>query len=282
MIRLTCSAQDGYPEFPMGKLSGTLLGLLLLSSCSYEPPTAASTASGQDTSSSSSSGMTTSSGGAGGGGGASSSSSSSSSSTTGGGGATDQPPCHPAGLEDGFDGSAVDTTLWNLQGKQSIMSVTSSQLQVTPEENVIDDQFVGLVTKMRYDLQGCAVWIEAPSIVKNGAAGKTYWQLHNAPGTSASFAVVNGNLEVKVGDTAGMLGQASFAYMPSEHRWWRFREAGGILIMETSPDFITWTTLLTTQTPSYIAQVAIGLGVISPSNQTGLGKTTFDNFNIVP
>lgn len=285
MTRLTCLVNHGYPVGPMDKLSGTLLGLLLLSSCVYEPPTPASNASGQDTSSSSSSGTTTSSGSAGGGGGGGgagvSSSSSSSSSATGGGGATGEPPCHPAGLEDGFDGSAVDTSLWTPQGKQPIMSVSGSQLRVTPEENVNDDQFVGLVTKLRYDLKGCAVWIEAPSIVKNGAAGSTYWQLYTPDG-STSFKVANGNLDVKVGDTVGMLGQASFAYIPSEHRWWRIREAGGILIMETSPDFITWTTLLTTQTPSYIAQVAIGLGVVSPMNQTNLGQTTFDHFNIKP
>ncbi len=296
MTSLTCLAKDGYPTRPMGKetasqlasnhaptiamssdkiapqLSGTLLGLLLLSSCVYEPPRGYY-ASGQDTSSSGSSG-TTPSGGAGGGGG-------SGGSATGGGGTVEQPPCHPAGLEDGFDGSVVNTNLWNLQGKQSIMSVTGSRLQVTPEDNINDGQWVGLVTKTTYNLKDCAVWIEAPSIVKNGLAGTTYWQLYTPDGSSA-MKVTNGRLEASVEQMGAKVDQASISYVAATHRWWRIREAAGQLIMETSPDFIIWTQVLSTPTPSYIAQVSIGLGVISPMNQTSLGKTTFDNFNIVP
>ncbi len=220
----------------------------------------------------------TSSGSAGGGG---ASASSSGGSATGGGGAAGQPPCHPAGLEDGFDGNAVNTSLWNLQGKQSIMRVTGGQLQVTPDEGIDDGQWVGLVTKTAYNLTDCAVWIEAPSIVKNGAAGNTYWQIYSPDGSS-SFKVSNGKLEASIGDMSANLGQASIPYVALEHRWWRIREAAGKLIMETSPDFITWKTVLSTETPSYISQVKIGLGIISPSNEMGLGKTTFDNFNIVP
>ncbi len=265
----------------MGKLSGTLLGLLLLSSCVLEVNGLApdSNASGQDMSSNGSSGTMTSSGSAGGGGGASASSSGGS--ATGGGGAAEQPPCHPAGLEDGFNGTAVNTSLWNLQGKQSIMSVTGSQLLVTPDENINDGQWVGLVTKTTYNLTDCAIWIEAPSIVKKGAAGNTYWQLYTPNGSSA-FKVANGKLEASVDDMGANLDQASIPYVALEHRWWRIREAAGKLIMETSPNFITWTTVLSTLTPSYISQVSIGIGVISPNNQTSLGKTTFDNFNIVP
>lgn len=262
---------------PMGKLPGTLLGLLLLSSCTYELPR--STTNGQEMSSSSGSGTITSSGGAGGGGGASAGGSGGS--AAGGGGAAEQPPCHPAGLEDGFDGTVVDPDLWSLQGKQSIMSVTGGQLQVTPDDNIMDGQWVGLVTKTTYNLTDCAVWIEAPSIVKNGAAGSTYWQLHSPNGSSA-FKVADGNLETSVDDSGTKLGQASIPYVASEHRWWRIREAAGNLIMETSSNFTTWTTVLSTPTPSYISEISIGLGVISPTNQTSLGKTTFDHFNIVP
>jgi hypothetical protein len=268
----------------MSKLSVILLGLFVLPSCMLDVNGLApdSNASGQDTSSSGSSVTTTSSGSGGGSaGGGGASASSSGSSATGGGGAPGQPLCHPAGLEDSFDGNAVNTSLWNLQGKQSIMSVTGSQLQVTPDENIDNGQWVGLVTKTTYNLTDCAVWIEAPSIVKNGAAGNTYWQLYT-PNGSSEFKVADGKLEAKVDDMSANLGQASIPYVALEHRWWRIRETAGKLIMETSPNFITWTTVLSTPTPSYISQVSIGLGVISPNNQTSLGKTTFDNFNIVP
>lgn len=253
-----------------------IIGLLFLSSCSLNERgflAGLSVAGGQDASGGHG-GYSTSSSGAG--------TAQGSGGTGGGGGAGGQlPPCHPAGLEDDFGGSAVDTNLWNTQGKQSIMSVAGGHLRVIPGENVNDGQWVGLVTGVGYDLSGCAVWIEASSLVKGGAQGQTYFQLYTPDGSS-SISVDNGELKAKVSDKSATLAETSTPYLASQHRWWRIREDGGQLHLETSPDFVMWMTLASSPTPSYIANISVGLGVISPPNATNLGQTQLDNFDVVP
>lgn len=247
-----------------------IIGLLFLSSCSLNERgllAGLSGAGGKDASGGYG-GHGTSSGGTG--------------TAAGGGGAGGQsPPCHPAGLADDFEGAAVDTNLWNTQGEQSIMSVAGGQLRVIPGENVNDGQWVGLVTDLGYNLSGCAVWIEASSLVKGGAEGQTYFQLYTPDGESR-IRVENGELQALVRDKSVTLGETSTPYVALQHRWWRIREDGGQLHLETSPDFIMWTTLLSPPTPSYIANIAVGLGVVSPTNATNLGETQFDNFDVVP
>ena len=246
-----------------------IIGLFFLSSCSLNEQgllAGQSVAGGQDASG----GAGTASGGGGAG------------TASGGGGAGGQsPPCHPAGLEDDFGGAAVDTTIWNTQGKQSIMSVAGGQLRVIPVENVNDGQWVGLVTSAGYDLSGCAVWIEASRLVKGGAEGQTYFQLYTPNGAS-SISVSKGEVKSSISDNNMVVAEASIPYVASQHRWWRIREDGGQLHLETSPDFVVWTTLVHSPIPSYIANTKVGLGVISPENATNLGEAQLDNFNVVP
>lgn len=207
-----------------------------------------------------------------------------SSSSTGGGGAGGMPPvgpCHPTGLEDAFAGSAVNTNLWNGQGKQSIMTVSGGVLRVTPEDSVTDDQWVGLVTSATYDLTGCAVWIEVPSVIKSGLEGETYWQIHSSQGVGR-IRVIDGELEATVTDQGNDLGDASQTYVAASHRWWRIREDTGMLYLEVSADFVTWNTMLATAAPAYVSAITVGLGVVSPTEETNMGQTQFDNFNIVP
>lgn len=189
-------------------------------------------------------------------------------------------PCHPVGLEDAFMGSSVNTSLWNTQGKQSIMSVQSGRLRVAPEDSIEGAQWVGLVTSAAYDLTGCAVWIEVPNLIKNGAQGETYWQIYSGQGVGR-IRVRDGTLEAAVTD-GGPVGEASMTYVAASHRWWRIRESNGTLHLEASGDFATWQSLLAVPSPAYTTSITVGLGVLSPSNDVNIGQGEFDNLNLEP
>ncbi len=233
---------------------------------------------GTTTTASGSGGSTTSGSGSGG-----TTTSPSTSTTTGSGAAGGQgqggdpsPPCHPSGLADTFEGNAVNTTLWNLQGASDNISVHSGLLHITPKDNVNSGQWTGMVTAKYYDVTGCAVWLAVPSLVKNGNEGFTYLQLyHDKP--QAAFKVEGGQLVLTVGDN-----QITTTYAPKSHLWWRFREDGGTLFLETSPDASSWTVEHSAATPPFINDVSIGLGSVSPSNATNLGEVQMDNLDSLP
>ena len=228
-------------------------------------------------------GATSSAGGAGSTSEASATATGSGASGSGGGGAGGMgqggepaPPCHPPGLIDTFDGNAVDLSLWNTQGEDRIISVYGGLLHITPNEGVGDDQWTGMVTTDEYDLTQCSVWIMVPSLVKDGAEGSNYFQLYSDSG-QASLTVTNGQLQLKIGDQV-----TTTPYSMSSQLWWRIRDDGGTLLLETSPDADDWTVVHSAPTPPWIDNVAIGLGTVSPTNATQLGETQWDNLNALP
>jgi len=186
-----------------------------------------------------------------------------------------EPPCHPPDLVDTFDDSSVDTTLWSTQGATDTISVYSGSLHFRPVPNQ-PDQWAGLVTKISYDVTGCSVWVQVPSLIHNGLAGHTYFQLYNG-GALASFEVGGGVLTLAIGDGPPQ----EMSYSPEKHLWWQIREEGGTLFLETAPDGLSWTVGHSAPTPPPIDNAAVGLGVVPVLSPTP-GETTLDNLNALP
>ena len=183
------------------------------------------------------------------------------------------PPCHPPGLVDTFEGNAVDLSLWNLQGEDSIISVNGGLLHITPTDGAANGQWAGMVTTDAYDLTQCSVWIMVPSLIKDGFS---YFQLYTDTG-KASFEADSGQLVLTIGTQ-----ETTVPYSMSSQLWWRIREGSGTLFLETSPDANNWTVVHSAPTPPWINDVAIGLGTVSPTNATQLGETQWDNLNALP
>jgi hypothetical protein len=133
-----------------------------------------------------------------------------------------------------------------------------------------------MTTKQSYDVTKCAVWIMVPSLVKNGQQGFSYFQLHHPDG-QAALKVDEGELVARIGDQ-----ETAVLYTKASHRWWRIRESGGTLFLESSPDGHSWTVIHSGSTPPWINEVTVGIGTVSPSNATKLGETQWDNLNAMP
>ncbi len=71
-------------------------------------------------------------------------------------------------------------------------------------------------------------------------------------------------------------------YDPVLHRWWRIREAGGTLYLETAPQGKVWTERLSAPSPSYLNDVVVGLGVTGADTQPIVGTTELDNMDVPP
>jgi hypothetical protein len=179
--------------------------------------------------------------------------------------------CHPPGLVDSFDGSAVGA-LWTTQGETLNISVSGGQLHITPDP--MNAQWAGLVSAP-YDFDECAAWVHVPLVYSEASVGFSYFQL--VSDSTLAFEARNGNLEMKhMGD------QADVPYDPVAHQWWRIREAGTTVYFETSPDGSNWTVQHSVPTPAGISTMKLGLGLVPGAAPNSPLETQFDSVNAAP
>ncbi len=197
---------------------------------------------------------------------------------TGGGGGG--PTCTPIGLVDAFGGTAVNQNLWNMQGQTNMFVVSNGTLEFDGSQSGVTGGWAGLVSSQNFAFQGQCVWIEVLNLHHNGMDGGTYWQLHNSQG-NASFTVSGGTLELHIG-TGGNPVDTTLPYSSTAHRWWRMREAGGTLYLETAPQGTVWTERLSAPSPTYLSDVVVGIGVTGADIQPIVGTTELDNLNVPP
>jgi hypothetical protein len=198
----------------------------------------------------------------------------------GGGSGGGLPDCAPIGLVDAFNGSAVNQTNWNLQGETNMLVVGGGTLRLDGGQPNVNGGWSGLVTPQTFMFQGRCVWVEVLNVHHNGTEGGTYWQLYSNQG-SASFTVSGGMLELHIA-TSGNPVDVALPYSPTNHRWWRMREDAGTLYLETSPAGTVWSERINAPSPSYLSDVAVGLGVTGANTQPIVGYTELDNLNVPP
>jgi len=190
------------------------------------------------------------------------------------------PLCTPIGLVDSFGGTAVNQTIWNIQGQASMFVVSNGTLELDGSQPGVTSGWAGLVTPQHFAFPGQCVWIEVLNLHHNGMDGGTYWQLYSNVGTT-SFTVSGGTLELHIA-TGGNPVDTTLPYSATDHRWWRIREAGGTLYLETAPLGKVWTERLSAPSPTYLSDVTVGLGVTGADIQPIVGTTELDNLNVPP
>ena len=193
---------------------------------------------------------------------------------TGGGAAT---PCYPVGLQDGFDAGMIDSERWYVWDANEI-AVAGGRLVFTPRDDEMSSERYTVSTRTNYDADECAVWLEAPQLILDGAAGETYLQLFSLSG-SAEIGVEDGLLFAKMGWGSPDNG---VPYDPQLHRWWRIRESGDRLYFETSADFFSWTIRHEEASGSFVSNVYIVIGTNAPANTSQMGTSQVDNLNLEP
>lgn len=134
-------------------------------------------------------------------------------------------------------------------------------------------------------IEGCFASVEAAQTSGPNKEMKTYFILRKAGsdpgGAEISFTQLGAELLMTIRGGGHAPVTRSVTYDAKEHRFWRFREAGGATSFDTSPDAVDWTEQASGETPDYAGDVAIVLGLGSNA-VTKAAYATFDNLNVAP
>ncbi len=218
-------------------------------------------------------------------GGSSSSSSSSGGSTAssgalpGGGDDAGVAPGSCPGLRDDFSAPSLDTTTWRTIGFMGwTPEIVDARLTFTPKAGYANTR-TGLVRSAKsFALTGCSVSVEVARALPAGMSGEVNVSLGVA---GALVRARQGTLSfaMTVDDAPKT---ASIPYDPAAHRFWRFREAAGVLYLETAPEGRTWTERLQGPHGANLGDVQLGMNVIDTSISGVFDAPQFDNVNVVP
>jgi hypothetical protein len=157
---------------------------------------------------------------------------------------------------------------------------TGGELVVAlPATTSSSPNYSGYDSAFHYDLRGNRVYVEVTQVVSTTTHAQTDIQVAAVNGDSLTITEEFGILTAStlVGGTTVNLN--AIAYNAVQQRWWSFREAGGMIYFETSPDGTTWTPFSMTPTPSYAPLVAVVLETGSYQQETNAGSSHFDNLD---
>lgn len=202
--------------------------------------------------------------------------------STGGQGGHDGVPCHPTGLQDGFEAIHISPLWapWGVSGAAGVGGgVAYVQLQAPDDQGY----YAGLTTAEYYDVRGCAVWIEVIQAFATTVPGEVYfgvWAETAKTGLAcrAQLGVFRCWSELPAGEQESW----SAPYDTTEHRWWRIRDTGTSTLFETSADGRGYEVRLTIASPYYLGAVKVGFGAGLHDMTTSLSRAEFDNVNLLP
>lgn len=117
--------------------------------------------------------------------------------------------------------------------------------------------YPNLYTTGAYELQGSTLAFKVPTVPVTGGGSNVTMSAYVMPGPTVSttnlefeYSPNTGNLVLKNNVGGSDASPTTLTYSATDHLWWRFRETGGSIYMETSPDNTTWTTRRTISTMS--------------------------------
>jgi hypothetical protein len=250
-----------------------------LSDLSYSDPagTGGSTATGSTTSSTSS-GTGSATGGAAG----STPSGIAGAGGTGGTGGSPPAPGHPPGVTADFDSGSLDTSVWAAWSDGlSTTGVEGGILFVQPA-SVSGNDWAGISNYPMFGLSNCSVWVELVQALDSGVPGGAFFELLRDQNNEAQFFVLSGEIRFQVRTNGTDPAPQSLPYDLVAHRWLRFREEGGSLHLETSPNGQQWTVRRTETTPTFLSQVEVRLGGGTWDYSATPGRIELDNVNRLP
>lgn len=182
-------------------------------------------------------------------------------------------------LSESFSGNAYNPSLWTETGAVGKTSVVNNQLQISTTAGA--SQYNQLVSVQAYDLTDSYAFVEVLDVgnqalasfevvlnVKVDDNNKLYFTANNYQLTARKIiAGVNTSI-------------ASLGYNNSAMRFWRIREASGVIYFEYSSTGATWTTLTTLANPFAItavySEIQVGNYAVEATSSTGI----FDNYNV--
>lgn len=130
---------------------------------------------------------------------------------------------------------------------------------------------------MNFDLRGDALWLQIPQMVNTATTANVEFVITGDWSGYAEFIQSEGTLFMNAWEGGTAVSSASLPYDPDQHRWWRFREEGGMLYWDTSHDGGQWTNRHAYTAPAYAARA--GLWFSAYSSAADGGTVLVDNLN---
>lgn len=163
---------------------------------------------------------------------------------------------------------------WNLE-------LVDQRLTWTPRD-MHDNTRTGLVrSRDSFDLTDCAVWLEVPRVMPTDLQGEVNVALVLGDVNVALMRASRGNLLLLTTTESGTE-DSSVPYDSEAHRWWRFREAAGVLFLETSPNGVAWTVQVQREHKADAMNAALSINVIDSSLSGVFEAPQLDNVNVAP
>ena len=194
--------------------------------------------------------------------------------------AANTPPAYS--LRDDFDDNSIDTGKWTAQADAgTAVTETNQRLELSLSSAGV--AYAGLTSTGVYSLYGSSVAVECVD-PGTGGAGRTA-SLDLALDTSNVLKIiVDGPNVMAQTIIAGINTSFGTTAFGASHRWWRIREAGGSVSLETSPTGLrgTWTVLYSLDTPFALGSLTVKLFGGTYATVGSPGTVRFDNLNVPP
>jgi hypothetical protein len=142
------------------------------------------------------------------------------------------------------------------------------------------DQGATAFTRDPYSFLNRRIFTEVPSMSNVTKEIDVFFYIFSDTNTDRFLEIsqFNGTLSANSWANSARTNFASMPYDPIAHRWWQLHEAAGFVAFETSPDGVEWTTLATTNSPSWYASAHLAFDLYVPRAVSGvLGEAHFDN-----
>ncbi len=181
-------------------------------------------------------------------------------------------------LTDTFTGTTIDAAKWQVIGTAS-RTTQNGTLNVAPSNTAAG--IYGISSKARYDLTNNAVMVEVPQVTTIGSQAETQLLLdldganQIAIGTKANNLYLRHRLNSTVTNT-------NVTYSATNMRWWRIREAGGTVFLETSSNATTWTVRRSFAKGFDLTNLKLSLLAGTFQTIASPGTAKFDNLNVMP
>jgi hypothetical protein len=199
------------------------------------------------------------------------------------------PPCSPGNIDqladDFADDDLNDALWWSYDASGTSLTEVGGEIVLDyADGSSANNAYAGLYSQQNYDLRGCALSIEVREMMTATTNGEFYF-VATRPDSNGDdqllFYFYDGQMWFSVRE-GGVKTEASVGYDAVEHRFWRIREQGGTVHLETSSDGVSFDVQHSETTPGFVnsVQVVAEGGTWAPVAAPGVVR--LDNLNVVP
>lgn len=184
-------------------------------------------------------------------------------------------------------GNLTDTFTSSIDSKwtkSTNVTATGGRARI-PTTTTLEDFY----TATAYEIQGTTAAFQVPTVPAAGGGTGVTASAYLSAGPTVSttnleitYSPNTGNLQFRNNVGGSDASPTTIAYNATSHAWWRFKGSGSTILMETSPDNVTWTTQRTISTLSQ--WMRLGTLILYFESQRTSGTADFaeiDNINAV-